>query len=59
MSSKVSPFLLNDDLLDRLIAQASDDPAVADLVKEFRRAREDLLEITEMLQDELTHFQVA
>jgi hypothetical protein len=58
-TTKVSPFVLTDEALDRLAAAAVDEPATLDLVGSYRRAANDLSEMTEMVQLELDHFGIA
>lgn len=58
-TGKKSPFLLADDLLDRLIIAAHEDPSVEDLVGQYQRTRADYLEMTAMVAEELEHFRVT
>lgn len=59
MIDKKSPFVLADDLLDRLVVAAETEPAVQDLVQTYRRARADYLEVTAMVANELEYFRVT
>lgn len=58
-TEKKSPFVLADDLLDRLVIAAHSDPAVVPLVDVYRRTRADYLECTAMVADELEHFGIG
>lgn len=57
--TKVSPFVLTDEALDRLLVAAADEPATLDLVGSYRRSRDDLAEMTEMVHMEMDHFGIA
>lgn len=59
MSSKISPFVLSEEALERLTSAACSEPAVLDLVGTYRRAVGDFAEISEMVSAEFDHFGIA
>lgn len=58
-TTKVSPFVLTNEALDRLLVAAADEPATLDLVGSYRRAADDLSEMSEMVRMELDHFGIT
>lgn len=57
--SKASPFILSDDALAKLVAAASYEPAVLDLVGQYRDAASNFDEFAEMVTAEMQHFGIA
>lgn len=61
MSTKVSPFVLTDEALQRLknAALANNEPAVIDLIGWYKQAHESANEFATMIGAEMEHFGVA
>lgn len=57
--AKASPFvLLNDTVLDRLVAVSRDEPSVADMVIGYRQSLETMIMYSEILAEECTHYEI-
>lgn len=59
VTSKTSPFLINDDALLELQMAADLEPAVCDLVSWYQRARADVEEYAVMVEAEMAHYGVT